>query len=314
MSTTLARPDAAAPTALETPIIEVKGVSRRFSKTLDFAGRIAKKLGAPVREETVHAVDKVDLTIRKGEVVGLVGESGCGKSTLGRMVAGILPPSDGEILWRGRNRSTLSAREAREAKLRAQMIFQDPMSSLNPRLRVADIVGEAPLVHGMTTRSGLDAYVDDQLRRAGLDPAYKRRYPHQFSGGQRQRIGIARALATKPDFLILDEPTSALDVSVQAQVLNLLHELQAQLGLTYFFISHDLGVIRYICDRVALIYRGQLVEEGDTEAVFRSPASDYARMLLAAMPDPDPDRSPFHASSHATRPAPGPGQPPAASP
>ena len=205
----------------------------------------------------------------------------------------------------------------RSLRARVQIVFQDPYASLNPRMSVCDILCEPMEIHrdrmGLDGRGRLDRAAE-LLQRVGLGTQHLSRFPHEFSGGQRQRIGIARALATKPDFLILDEPTSALDVSVQAQVLNLLHELQAQLGLTYFFISHDLGVIRYICDRVALIYRGQLVEEGDTETVFRSPASDYARMLLAAMPDPDPDRSPFHASSHAARPAPGPGQPPAASP
>ncbi|SUE43684.1 ABC transporter ATP-binding protein [Roseomonas gilardii] len=284
MSTTLDRPDAAAARSLGAPIIEVKGVSRRFSKTLDFAGKIAKKIGAPIREETVHAVDKVDLTVRKGEVVGLVGESGCGKSTLGRMVAGILPPSDGEILWRGRDRATLSAKEAREAKLRAQMIFQDPMSSLNPRLRVTDIVGEAPLVHGMTTRSGLDAYVDEQLRRAGLDPAYKRRYPHQFSGGQRQRIGIARALAVQPEFLVCDESVAALDVSIQAQVLNLFMRLRQELDLTYLFISHDLGVVEHLSDRVVIMYLGRVVEEAPAEEVFARANHPYTQSLLAAVP------------------------------
>ena len=283
MSATLERP---APTAARhgSPMVELRGVSRRFAKTLDFAGRIAKKLGAPVREEVVHAVDKVDLTVRKGEVVGLVGESGCGKSTLGRMVAGILPQSEGEILWEGRDRASLSGKEARAAKLQAQMIFQDPMSSLNPRLRVADIVGEAPLVHGLTTRGELDGYVDEQMRRAGLDPSFKRRYPHQFSGGQRQRIGIARALAVQPEFLVCDESVAALDVSIQAQVLNLFMRLRQELDLTYLFISHDLGVVEHLSDRVVIMYLGRVVESAPSEEVFARPNHPYTQSLLGAVP------------------------------
>ncbi|MBB5690819.1 ABC transporter ATP-binding protein [Roseomonas alkaliterrae] len=266
------------------PMVELRGISRRFEKKLDFAGRIAQRLGAPVREETVHAVDNVDLTIRKGEVVGLVGESGCGKSTLGRMVAGILPPSDGTILRDGIDVLSLSAAEAREINLRTQMIFQDPYASLNPRMRVADIVGEAPLVHGLVTRAGYDAYVDEQMRRAGLDPAFKRRYPHQFSGGQRQRIGIARALAVKPDFIVCDEAVAALDVSIQAQILNLFMRLRTELDLTYLFISHDLGVVEHLSDRVVIMYLGRVVEEAPAETVFARPNHPYTQSLLASVP------------------------------
>ena len=266
------------------PMMELRGVSRRFEKKLDFAGRIARRLGAPVREEVVHAVDNVDLTVRKGEVVGLVGESGCGKSTLGRMVAGILPPSDGTILRNGVDILSLDAAAAREMKLRTQMIFQDPYASLNPRMRVADIVGEAPLVHGIVTRAGYDAYVDEQMRRAGLDPAFKRRYPHQFSGGQRQRIGIARALAVKPDFIVCDEAVAALDVSIQAQILNLFMRLRTELDLTYLFISHDLGVVEHLSDRVVIMYLGRVVEEAPTESVFSRPNHPYTQSLLAAVP------------------------------
>ncbi|MBR0673034.1 ABC transporter ATP-binding protein [Neoroseomonas soli] len=266
------------------PMMELRGVSRRFEKKLDFAGRIAKRLGAPVREEVVHAVDNVDLTIRKGEVVGLVGESGCGKSTLGRMVAGIMPPSDGTILRNGVDIRSLSHAAAKEMKLRTQMIFQDPYASLNPRMRVADIVGEAPLVHGITTRTGYEAYVDEQMRRAGLDPAFKRRYPHQFSGGQRQRIGIARALAVKPDFIVCDEAVAALDVSIQAQILNLFMRLRTELDLTYLFISHDLGVVEHLSDRVVIMYLGRVVEEAPTETVFSQPNHPYTQSLLASVP------------------------------
>ncbi|MCA3375652.1 MAG: ABC transporter ATP-binding protein [Roseomonas sp.] len=266
------------------PMLELRGITRRFEKKLDFAGRIAQRLGAPVREEVVHAVDGVDLTIRKGEVVGLVGESGCGKSTLGRMVAGILPPTEGTILRDGRDIKALTGAEARQMKLRTQMIFQDPYASLNPRMRVLDIVGEAPRVHGLLAGASFDDYVDEQMRRAGLDPGFKRRYPHQFSGGQRQRIGIARALAVKPDFIVCDEAVAALDVSIQAQILNLFMRLRRELDLTYLFISHDLGVVEHLSDRVVIMYLGRVVEEADTETVFRRPNHPYTRSLLDSVP------------------------------
>jgi oligopeptide/dipeptide ABC transporter ATP-binding protein len=268
----------------ERPIIELIGITKRFEKKLDFIGKLAQKLGAPIREEIVHAVDNVNLSIRKGEVVGLVGESGCGKSTLGRVVAGIMPPSDGEVLWRGRNIASLHGAEAKEAKLRAQMIFQDPYASLNPRMKVQDIVGEAPLVHGMTTRGGFDTYVDEQLRRAGLDPTLKKRYPHQFSGGQRQRIGIARALAVQPEFLVCDESVAALDVSIQAQILNLFMKLRADLDLTYLFISHDLGVVEHLSDRVVIMYLGRVVEQAPSEEIFARANHPYTVSLLSSVP------------------------------
>jgi peptide/nickel transport system ATP-binding protein len=268
----------------ETPMVELRGVSRRFAKKLDIAAKLARRLGADVKEEIVHAVDKVDLRVRKGEVVGLVGESGCGKSTLGRIVAGILPQSDGQVFWKGQEVGTLQGAAARQSKLQRQMIFQDPYASLNPRMRVADIVGEAPQVHGLVKRGGFDAYVDDQMRRAGLDPAFKRRYPHQFSGGQRQRIGIARALAVKPDFIVCDEAVAALDVSIQAQILNLFIQLRSELDLTYLFISHDLGVVEHISDRVVIMYLGRVVEEADSETVFANPNHPYTKSLLASVP------------------------------
>jgi peptide/nickel transport system ATP-binding protein len=268
----------------ETPMVELRGVSRRFQKKLDIAARLARRLGADVREEIVHAVDKVDLRIRKGEVVGLVGESGCGKSTLGRIVAGILPQSEGEVLWKGQAVGALSGEVARSAKLKRQMIFQDPYASLNPRMRVADIVGEAPQVHGLIERGGFDDYVDEQLRRAGLDPAFKRRYPHQFSGGQRQRIGIARALAVQPEFIVCDEAVAALDVSIQAQILNLFMRLRRELDLTYLFISHDLGVVEHLSDRVVIMYLGRVVEEAPTETIFKRANHPYTRSLLDSVP------------------------------
>jgi len=275
------------------PIVEVRGVSKRFSKSLDFAAKLARRLGVKVREDVVHAVDGVDLSIRRGEVVGLVGESGCGKSTLGRMVAGIMPPSEGIILSHGRDLRSLSGAEARRTKLRTQMIFQDPYASLNPRLKVEDIVGEAPLVHGLIRRDGFDSYVDEQFRRAGLDPGLKKRYPHQFSGGQRQRIGIARALAVQPDFLVCDEAVAALDVSIQAQILNLFMKLRQELDLTYLFISHDLGVVEHLSDRVVIMYLGRVVEEAPAEEVFRSANHPYTQALLSEVPRIDTRKRAF---------------------
>ncbi|WP_431304147.1 ABC transporter ATP-binding protein [Sediminicoccus sp. BL-A-41-H5] len=269
---------------MDMPIIELRGISKRFEKKLDFAGKIARRLGAPVREEIVHAVDGVSLSIRKGEVVGLVGESGCGKSTLGRVVAGIMPPSEGSVMWRGTDVNALTGAAKKEAQLRAQMIFQDPYASLNPRMKVQDIVGEAPLVHGITTRAGFDEYVDEQIRRAGLDPAFKKRYPHQFSGGQRQRIGIARALAVKPEFIVCDEAVAALDVSIQAQILNLFMKLRSELDLTYLFISHDLGVVEHLSDRVVIMYLGRVVEQAPAEEVFARPNHPYTSSLLSSVP------------------------------
>jgi ABC-type oligopeptide transport system ATPase subunit len=246
--------------------------------------------------QPVIALNDVTLQIRRGESFGLVGESGSGKTTLTRCALGLEPPTAGRIVYEGEDIARLSPAALRRLRARLQIVFQDPYASLNPRMPVHDIVTEPMIIHRdvlpLTSRARTDRAVE-LLELVGLGEPHLFRFPHELSGGQRQRIGIARALAVKPEFLILDEPTSALDVSVQAQVLNLLHDLQQRLNLTYLFISHDLGVIRYLCDRVALIHRGVLTDEGETETVFTSPQSDYAKMLLGAMPDPDPDNSPF---------------------
>jgi peptide/nickel transport system ATP-binding protein len=276
-----------------TPIIEISGVSKRFVRELDTAERIARKLGAKVEERAVHAVEDVDLRIARGEVLGLVGESGCGKSTLGRMVAGLMAPSEGAIRFHGEDVAALTGRAAREAALKVQMIFQDPMSSLNPRMRVEAIVGEAPQVHGIVTRQERDRYVADMLTYVGLDPEMRRRYPHQFSGGQRQRIGIARALAVRPDFLVCDESVAALDVSIQAQVLNLFMRLRQAFDLTYLFISHDLGVVEHISDRIAIMYLGRIVEEGATDAIFAAANHPYTQALLVERPVIAPGKRKF---------------------
>ena len=270
------------------PIIELRGVSKRFGPSYDAAARLTRDIGSRFgwvpKNETVHAVDNVDLAVARGEVVGLVGESGCGKSTLGRMVAGIMPPSEGKILFKGQDVAGLSANATKDAQLKIQMIFQDPYASLNPRLRVADIVGEAPRIHGMIPPGQFDTYLDEQLRRAGLDPVFKRRYPHQFSGGQRQRIGIARALAVQPEFLVCDEAVAALDVSIQAQILNLFMDLRHDLNLTYLFISHDLGVVEHLSDRVLIMYLGRIVESAPSEEIFDRPNHPYTQALLSEVP------------------------------
>jgi len=282
MSGAVADPVLVRPT-LAVPVIELRRVTKRFEKTPDGAERLLRRIRRRPAPPVIRAVDGVSLTVRQGEVLGLVGESGCGKSTLGRMAAAIAAPSEGQVLYRGRDRATLDPAAARQARLRVQMIFQDPYASLNPRLRVSEIVGEAPRVHGLI-EGGYEAYLDAQLRRAGLDPAYKRRYPHQFSGGQRQRIGIARALAVQPEFLVCDEAVAALDVSIKAQILNLFMDLRRDLNLTYLFISHDLGVVEHVSDRVAIMYLGRIVEQADAEEVFARPNHPYTQALLAEVP------------------------------
>jgi peptide/nickel transport system ATP-binding protein len=270
--------------------LEVRNVSKRFSRKSGVVERGAELMGLKAPNPVVRALDDVSLAVSKGEVVGIVGESGCGKSTLGRVVAGLLQASDGTVLFRDKRLQDMPGEEAETARLKVQMIFQDPSSSLNPRQRVREIIGAAPLHHGLTTARELDDYVSQQMARSGLDPSMASRFPHQFSGGQRQRIGIARALAVQPDMLICDESVAALDVSIQAQILNLFLDLREQLDLTYIFISHDLSVVEHISDRVVVMYLGRVVEEATVEELFSHPNHPYTRTLIQERPSLDVQR------------------------
>jgi ABC-type oligopeptide transport system ATPase subunit len=236
----------------------------------------------------VKAVDDVSFRIARGETLGLVGESGCGKTTVGRTILRLIPATGGKALYRGRSIFELSASEMRKLRREMQIVFQDPLGSLNPRMRVGGIVGEPLLVHGLARGDELRNRVERLLERCGLWPEAADRYPHEFSGGQRQRIGIARALALNPRLIICDEPTSALDVSTQSQILNLLDDLQDEFGLSYLFISHDMAVIHHLCDRIAVMLDGRIVEQGSRDQVINDPQHDYTRALLAAVPQPVP--------------------------
>jgi peptide/nickel transport system ATP-binding protein len=266
------------------PLLELRKVSKRFTSKPDVAQKLAVKLGLSTPPPTVHAVDQITLAVDAGEVVGLVGESGCGKSTLGRLAVGLHAPSEGQRLWNGKPVDDMDAQELHQARLQIQMVFQDPYASLNPRMRVEDIIGEAPVVHGLVSRSDRNDLVADLLRTVGLDPVVARRFPHQFSGGQRARVGMARALALQPKFLVCDEAVAALDVSIQAQVINLFMGLRERLKLTYLFISHDLSVVRHISDRVVIMYLGRVVEEAPVDQLFARPNHPYSQALLAEKP------------------------------
>jgi oligopeptide transport system ATP-binding protein len=261
------------------PLVEVRDLTKHFTR----GG------GLFSRGSVVKAVDGVSFTIDEGETFGLVGESGSGKSTTGRCMLRLVDPTSGEVRYRGEDVLAFSGARMRAARRHMQMIFQDPYSSLNPRMRAREIVDEPLVIHKLGTRAERVARVAELFRIVGLDPAHLERYPHEFSGGQRQRIGLARALALEPKFIIADEPVSALDVSIQAQVINLLMDLQQRLQLTYLFIAHDLRLVRHICRRVAVMYLGKIVEMGETEALFANPAHPYTRALLSAIPVTDPD-------------------------
>jgi len=264
-------------------IVRVSGLTKRFPQRKPWIVRLL----ARESRRFVHAVEDASFQIARGTTFALVGESGCGKSTIARCLAGILRPTAGSITFMGRAMASGQAgREARQHRRHLQMIFQDPYASLNPRWRVGRIVAEPIVTHGLLHgRARVEARVAELLNLVGLSPADARKYPHQFSGGQRQRISIARALASEPDFVICDEPTSALDVSVQAQILNLMRQLQTRLGLTYLLISHNLAVVAHMADTIGVMYLGRLVEQGDAQAVFERPLHPYTRMLLDAIPD-----------------------------
>lgn len=265
-------------------VLAMDQLSKTFVQRTDWLERGLVRLGVTKPRPAVRAVDQVSLEVRAGEFVGLVGESGCGKSTLARLITGLIQPSRGSITLSGRNLTELSAAERQRAQLKVQMIFQDPQASLNPRMRVRDIIGEAPRFHGLCSSADLADYVSAQLERVGMDRAALDRFPHQFSGGQRQRIGIARALAMQPELVICDESVAALDVSIQAQVLNLFMDLRRETGTTWLFISHDLGVVQHICDRVLIMYLGRVVESAPTDQLFAQPQHPYTQALLDDLP------------------------------
>jgi len=264
------------------PLLRVEGLEKYYESESDFIDRL---LG---RQQNVKAVDGVSFEINEGETLGLVGESGCGKSSIGRSILRLREPTAGSVYFKGQDITTLSDSELRDLRKEMQIIFQNPQSSLNPRLTVNDIIGEALDIHGIESGVSRDARIKELLDRVGLNASHANRYPHEFSGGQLQRIGIARALAVDPDFIVCDEPVSALDVSVQAQILNLLEDLQDELGIAYLFIAHDLSVVEHIADEIAVMYLGKIAEIGSPEELFAPPQHPYTEALLSAIPEPDP--------------------------
>ena len=273
------------------PLIEVKDLSQEFHLTKGLLQSLRLEKGRIVKQDkVVHAVNQVSFQMEKGEVFSLVGESGCGKSTTARTIIRLLEPSGGQVLYKGTDISHLSAHELLPYRKSMQMIFQDPYASLNPRQRVEEIIMEPMLFHGIAKdRKDAREQCMDILNRVGLRPEQAGRYPHQFSGGQRQRIGIARALAVDPEFIVCDEPISALDVSIQAQVVNMLEDLQREFGLTYLFIAHDLSMVRHISNRIGVMYLGKLVEVGDSEEIYQNHLHPYTEALLSSVPLPDPE-------------------------
>jgi len=262
------------------PLIELRHVKKYFPIRRGILGREVAR---------VHAVDDVSFAVREGETLGLVGESGCGKSTLGRTVVRLLEPTEGQILFRGEAIEGFGPRRLRPLRREMQMVFQDPYASLNPRKRVGSIIGDPLKIHKIGDKAHRKAQVEELLEAVGLSPEHYNRFPHEFSGGQRQRIGIARALALRPKLVVADEPVSALDVSIQAQMLNLLEDLQNEFKLTYIFVAHDLGVVRHVSDRIAVMYLGKLVELSPAEELYTRPIMPYTEALLSAVPVPDPD-------------------------
>jgi ABC-type oligopeptide transport system ATPase subunit len=265
-----------------TPLLQVGDLSKEFHVR---SGFLIEKISS-----TVNAVDGVSFTLGEGRTLGLVGESGSGKSTTGYCVLQLLKPTSGSVLFEGRELTTLGREDTRKLRREMQIVFQDPYSSLNPRMTVGDIVGEPLLVHGVGTRRERGSRIRELLEVVGFDPSFSNRYPHEFSGGQRQRIGVARALALNPKLIVCDEPVSALDVSIQAQILNLLKDLQRDFGLAYLFISHDLSVVRSMSDDIAVMKDGKIVEAGPADDVYERPQDEYTQALLASVPVPDPRR------------------------
>jgi oligopeptide transport system ATP-binding protein len=263
------------------PLLEVRDLVKHFPIRRGLLGRATGQ---------VRAVDGVSFDVGRGEVLGLVGESGCGKTTTGRCILRLIEPTSGTVRFDGQDITQLSRRDLRPLRRQMQVIFQDPYSSLNPRLTVGSMLGEALAIHGLARGAQARTRVGELLELVGLSPDHARRYPHEFSGGQRQRIGVARALAVEPRLIVADEPVSALDVSIQAQIVNLLQELQRKMGLTYLFVAHDLSVVEHISDRVAVMVLGRIVELAEAEALYRAPRHPYTRSLLSAIPVPDPER------------------------